>query len=164
MERMNLLIFPASILFLSSGCQSARIPITPSPTPVFFPLPEAVSLYAFEQPMVENMKTNQLTNGGSWITYTPPDWPKQLQQTGEYPVISSIVEASDGALWFATAGGVASGGVGVYRFEGKNWTHFRKGSGLPFDEITLMTVSPGGAIWFGGDGIARYEGKSWTVY
>jgi ligand-binding sensor domain-containing protein len=110
------------------------------------------------------MNTNQTTDGGTWTTYTPPDWPKYFQQFDEYPFISSIVEASDGTLWFGTHGGVAAGGVGVYRFDGKSWTHYRIENGLPFDEITSMALCPDGDIWFGFYGVARYDGKSWTTY
>jgi ligand-binding sensor domain-containing protein len=119
----------------------------------------------FKQPMVEIMKTTQTTNGGTWINYTPPDWSKQFQQTGEYPTVSSILEAPDGTLWFGTHGGENSGGVGAYHFDGKTWTHFRKENGLPYDEINSMAVSPDGVIWFGGyNGMARYDGKNWTAY
>jgi ligand-binding sensor domain-containing protein len=116
--------------------------------------------------MVENMKTNQLINGGTWTTYTPPAWPKIFQQTGAYPTVSCIVESLDGTLWFGTRGSEepGAGAQGVFRFDGKTWTHFRVENGLPFDEITSMAVSPDGVIWFGGYGVARYDGKSWTTY
>jgi len=137
----------------------------PSPTPILFPLPEAVPVEAFQPPTVENMETDQL-NGAGWTTYIPPDWPKSFQYTGEYPNITSIAEAPSGTLWFATTGGAGSGGVGVYRFDGKTWTHFRQANGLQFDEINPVVVAPDGAIWFGSEvsGVSRYDGKSWTYY
>jgi streptogramin lyase len=136
-----------------------------SPTAVLFPLPKSVPLEDFQPPTVENMETDQL-NGAGWTTYIPPDWPKSFQHTGEYPNVISITEAPGGTLWFATTGGAGSGGVGVYRYDGKTWTHFRQANGLQFDEINPAVVAPDGAIWFGSEvsGVSRYDGKSWTYY
>ena len=137
----------------------------PSPTSILFPLPKIVPVDAFQPPMVENMETDQL-NGAGWTTYIPQDWPKSFQHTGEYPNVISIAEAPGGTLWFATTGGAGSGGVGVYRYDGKTWTHFRQANGLQFDEISPVVVASDGAIWFGSEvsGVSRYDGKSWTYY
>jgi ligand-binding sensor domain-containing protein len=78
--------------------------------------------------------------------------------------IISILEDASGALWFSTTGSDASLGIGVYRFDGKNWTLFKKSNGLQANEIKSMAVAPDGAIWFGGFGVSRFDGKSWTVY
>ena len=137
----------------------------PSPTPILFPLPKTVRVEAYQPPTVENMETDQLNRAG-WTTYIPPDWPKTFQLANEYPNVNSIAEAPGGTLWFATNGGSRSGGVGVYRYDGKIWTHFRQANGLQFDEINPVVVAPDGAIWFGSEvsGVSRYDGKSWTYY
>ncbi len=140
-------------------------PLIPSPPSMIFPLPQAVPNEAFQPPMVENVETHQ-SDGGAWTTYTPPDWQKSIQQRGEVPNIISIAEAPEGTLWFATTGSEGGGGVGVYRFDGKTWTHFRQGNGLQFNEINPVVVAPDGAIWFGSEccGVSRFDGKTWTNY
>ncbi len=136
-----------------------------TPTLAIFPLPRAIPAAAFRHPMIENVEAKQL-NGEAWTSYIPQeDWQKDFQQTGEYPVISSIVEASVGTLWFATTGSGSTSGIGVYRFDGKTWTYFKMENGLPFDEITAMAVAPDGAVWFGAIGsVSRFDGKTWTAY
>lgn len=154
----------AYIPFFYSGCQPTENltilspTLAPTPTPLIFPLPRAIPISAFQHPMVEDVEAKQL-NGKGWTSYIPQGWSKQFQQTGEYPIVSSIIETVNGTLWFATRG------VGAYRFDGKTWTHFTMENGLPFDEISSMTVAPDDAIWFGAiNHASRFDGKTWTSY
>lgn len=173
------------------GCQPNQIPLPPSPTApsptdalnpipslipsptsfvfppptVVFPSPSAIPIEMFHAPLVEEMETHQLYQG-PWTTYVPQDWTKQFQRSGEFPYISSITLASDGTLWFATMGGPASVGVGVYHFDGKTWNHYTTGNGPPFEELSASALAPDGAVWFATlcCGISRFDGKSWTNY
>jgi len=65
---------------------------------------------------------------------------------------SDLVVAPDDAIWFI------NGCDGVYRFDGKVWTHFAKdkelGGIIPYE----IQVAPDGALWFfSNDGWARYK-------
>jgi len=90
---------------------------------------------------------------------------KTFQLANEYPNVNSIAEAPGGTYGLPPTA-ARSRGVGVYRYDGKIWNHFRQANGLQFDEINPVVVAPDGAIWFGSEvsGVSRYDGKSWTYY
>lgn len=177
------------------GCQPHQIPTSPSPTTpsttytlthipfpipslipsptsfvfppptVVFPPPRYVPVEMIHGPLVEQVETHRLYEG-AWTTYIPQDWTKQLQQTGEYPDISSITLATDGTVWFATSGGPVSGGVGIYHFDGKTWEHYITGNAHSYLEFSSSALAPDSAVWFATlcCGIYRFGGKSWTNY
>jgi streptogramin lyase len=65
---------------------------------------------------------------------------------------SNLIVAPDDAIWFI------NGCDGVYRFDGKDWTHFAKdkelGGIIPF----AIQIASDGALWFfSNDGWARYK-------
>lgn len=137
----------------------------PFPTPVFATFPAPRPLKSFPPPKIENLLTTRLS-GGLWTTYQPADFQNQYASLHESPYVSAVTIAPDGSFWFSTTGGPASGGVGVYRFDGNNWTHYRKENGLGFDEISSAIVAPDGALWFGSFccGAVRFDGNTWTAY
>ncbi|MGD0613325.1 MAG: two-component regulator propeller domain-containing protein [Anaerolineales bacterium] len=183
------------IVMSTMGCQPTQIPTQPSPTApsttetltpipfpipslipsptsfvfppptVVFPPPRDVPVEMFHGPLVEQVETHHLYQG-TWTTYVPQDWTKQFQHAGEFPDISSITLANDGTLWFATSGGVVSGGVGIYHFDGKTWEHYITGNVHSYVEFSSSALAPDGAIWFATlcCGIYRFGGKSWTNY
>jgi ligand-binding sensor domain-containing protein len=74
--------------------------------------------------------------------------------------IQCLLEDKAGNIWFsATAHG------GVYRYDGKNFTHF-----LPEERVkspvSYMLEDKTGNIWFGttNDGVYRYDGQSFTYF
>ena len=149
----------------NSSIPTVTLSLISSPMEIFLPLPKAVPIEEFQPPMVENMQTGQLFNG-TWTTYTAPEWVRQSPQSGVSQAITSIAEAPAGTFWFSTTGSDGSGGIGVYRFDGKTWTRFWQANGLPLDEVFPIVAAPDGAIWFGSFccGVSRYDGKSWTNY
>jgi ligand-binding sensor domain-containing protein len=78
--------------------------------------------------------------------------------------VSSIIQAEDGALWFANW---AEGGFwgGVSRYDGRSWTTFRKEDGLVSDRVGSILQDKAGVFWFGTvGGISRYDGETWTTF
>ncbi|MDW8276815.1 MAG: hypothetical protein RMJ85_02235 [Anaerolineales bacterium] len=80
---------------------------------------------------------------GAWTVFSAPEW----TQNGEAVSVTAIAAATDGALWFGTAGGPAASGTGLYRFDGTNWTRYTTQSGLPADEISSLAAAPDGSLW-----------------
>lgn len=112
------------------------------------------------------MTTSSFEDRGVWTIFVPAYWQERYAQVDDYPRIQAIVAGLDGAVWFATAGGPASPGDGVFRFDGQTWAHFSQENGLPFGEVSAMAVTPDGAVWFGsfGGGVTRFDGESWATY
>ncbi|MEK7685195.1 MAG: two-component regulator propeller domain-containing protein, partial [Verrucomicrobiota bacterium] len=73
--------------------------------------------------------------------------------------IRKILIEPDGAVWFATQGGVS-------RFGGHEFVNFTTEDGLPDNQVMNMARDSRGNIWFSTQtGIARYDGKKidkWT--
>jgi len=64
-----------------------------------------------------------------------------------------------GNLWFGTTG------EGVYRYDGKAFTHFTEKEGLRNNTVWSILEDKTGNIWFGtADGICRYDGKTFTAF
>ena len=64
-------------------------------------------------------------------------------------IVYSILQASDGAMWFGTSGGLS-------RFDGENWQTFTTNSGLLDNHIYALAQSPDGTIWAGSrQGVTR---------
>lgn len=92
--------------------------------------------------------------------------------------VSSIAISSDGTVWFGFSFmpsdfpgycGFTSNVVeeyGVYKFDGKIWTHFTSKDGLVDDKICAIAIDENGNAWFGSydKGISRFDGKTWTSY
>lgn len=107
---------------------------------------------------------NAQTNGG-WTAFSAPEW----AQNGEFVSITAIAATTDGTLWFGTAGGPASIGTGLYRFDGRAWTRYTTQNGLPADEISSLAATPDGSLWLTTFccGAARLDSKGnwqyWTA-
>ncbi len=70
--------------------------------------------------------------------------------------VHSILQSSDGYLWFATEGGVA-------RFDGYSFTVYGQESSPAFtsNDITSIAEAPKGVLWFGtSDGLVRLQGST----
>jgi PAS domain S-box-containing protein len=65
-----------------------------------------------------------------------------------------------GYLWFGTGGG------GVSRFDGKNFTTFSTVQGLASNTVWSIGEDNSGNMWFGttGGGVSRYDGNTFTNY
>ena len=73
---------------------------------------------------------------------------------------------SSGNLWIG-CGSPAHGGL--FRYDGRNWTVYGLGNGLPHPVVRDVTESADGAIWVatgfsGQGGAARYSGGKWTAF
>ncbi len=107
----------------------------------------------------------------TWTKITPP-W------TGkDFPQVSSIAVSPDGVAWFGFSlsrfdidrcGGRYSDfeEKGVYRYDGKTWTHFTTKDGLIDNKICVVTLDSSGNAWFGSfdKGVSHFDGHNWTSY
>ncbi|HMG15272.1 MAG TPA: two-component regulator propeller domain-containing protein, partial [Saprospiraceae bacterium] len=67
----------------------------------------------------------------------------------------STLEDKSGNLWFCTTG------EGVYRYNGKNFSHFTTKEGLPDNIVWCILEDKSGNIWFGtSKGACYYNGSS----
>ena len=91
--------------------------------------------------------------------------------TTEYLHIRSIMEDSKGNLWIGNnCGGSTIGGIGVLKYDGKEFIHFTKQhqlrkedtKGNSLDRVFSIGEDASGNIWFGTveSGVWRYDGNS----
>lgn len=72
--------------------------------------------------------------------------------------VSAILQCSDGAMWFGTAGGVGWS-------DGLNWRWYDATDGLADGWVRSVFQSSDGAMWFGTDnGLSRYDGETWDTF
>ena len=81
------------------------------------------------------------------------------QQGLPQDTVRTIAQTADGYLWVGTDEGLA-------RFDGYEFTTFRKGSGdLPSNSITALAATSDGALWIGTpSGLTRYRDKRFYTY
>ena len=97
-----------------------------------------------DQPVVDQDLHFAPFKKGTWKHYS------HLDGLAEDNVLASY-ESADGALWFATGGGVS-------RFDGKEFTTLTKESGLPDNRVQAIAEFPDGVMWFGTrSGLCRYD-------
>lgn len=66
-------------------------------------------------------------------------------------IVSLAVDAQ-GVVWAGTWGG------GLSRFDGKSWTQYTVGEGLPGNHVFMLHIDPKGVLWIGtNNGLARQE-------
>lgn len=85
---------------------------------------------------------------------------KTLSGSGdsEYNNVHCGLKDRNGNLWFGTTG------EGIYKYDGKLFTHYKIGKGFGFNSITSMMEDNLGRIWFGTDnGLMRFDGKNLEV-
>jgi ligand-binding sensor domain-containing protein len=71
--------------------------------------------------------------------------------------VHCILQDKHGNLWFGTTG------QGVFRYDGKSFTHFTTRGGLNGNAVSSMVEDRKGNIWFGTDaGLALYDGKTFA--
>jgi ligand-binding sensor domain-containing protein len=72
----------------------------------------------------------------------------------------SIAELPDGAIWVATAGGIA-------RFDGATWTDV-SAQGIPGRYVVSVAAAPDGTVWaatgLGSIRVWRLDGDTWTTF
>jgi ligand-binding sensor domain-containing protein len=74
-------------------------------------------------------------------------------------IVQCAYQDKAGNLWFGT-------GEGVFRYDGKTFTHFTVKDGLCHNEVGAIGEDKSGNLWFGGryGRLFRYEGKSFTDF
>ena len=92
------------------------------------------------------------------------DWAVYQQDDGlAHNVVTAVVQAKDGAMWFATRGGIS-------RYDGTTWRTFTEKQGLPANGFSGLYEAEDGTLWAtGGLGfrgqienhIARLAGDRW---
>ena len=89
--------------------------------------------------------------------YSRTTWTQQ--QGLPQDTVRAIVQTADGYLWVGTDEGLA-------RFDGYEFTTFRKGSGdLPSNSITALAATSDGALWIGTpNGLTQYRDKRFHTY
>ncbi len=75
----------------------------------------------------------------------------------QYEVLCAGVQDRAGNMWFCTTG------EGVYRYDGKLFTHFTVKDGLYSSSVFSILEDKDGDIWFGTkEALCRYDGKTFT--
>lgn len=107
-------------------------------------------------------------NGKQLITYNNES--VGLNGTTENLHIRSLMEDSKGNLWIGNNCGGGRSGIGVIKYDGKNFTQFTKQhrlrtedtKGNSLDKVFSMCEDSSGNIWFGTNesGVWRYDGQS----
>ena len=74
--------------------------------------------------------------------------------------VKSILEDSQGNLWFGTLGG------GVSMYNGETFTHFTQKEGLSNNYVLSILEDVQGNLWFGtnGGGVSMYNGETFTHF
>ena len=84
------------------------------------------------------------TGRGHWRTYDVTDGLADVN-------VQDILQDREGALWFATGGGVS-------RYDGRTWTNFTTRDGLVNNRVKAMLQDRDGVLWFGTfSGVSRYD-------
>ena len=91
-------------------------------------------------------------------------WTSFRQEDGlAHNVVTAVVQTPDGAMWFATLGGVS-------RYDGRSWKKYGVEDGLPGNVVRDLVAAPDGALWAavgrGFDrqtrqGLAYFSGEEW---
>jgi ligand-binding sensor domain-containing protein len=96
-----------------------------------------------------------------------------------HPQVSSIAVSANGTAWFGFSIGASDVGrcgehwdypdfpeQGVYRYEGKTWTHFTAKDGLVDNKICAIGLDTNGNVWFGSfdRGVSWFDGQEWKSY
>ena len=91
-------------------------------------------------------------------------WTSFRQEDGlAHNVVTAVVQTPDGAMWFATLGGVS-------RYDGRSWKKYGVEDGLPGNAVQDLVAAPDGALWaavgrgFGRQarqGLAYFFGEEW---
>ena len=91
-------------------------------------------------------------------------WTSFRQEDGlAHNVVTAVVQTPDGAMWFATLGGVS-------RYDGRSWKKFGVEDGLPGNAIQDLVAAPDGALWAAvgrgfsrqaRQGLAYFFGEEW---
>jgi ligand-binding sensor domain-containing protein/signal transduction histidine kinase len=91
---------------------------------------------------------------------TDQGWKMQTGSNGPAAaVVRAITEDGEGNLWVGTEGG------GIGKFSAGKWSWFKKGDGLPGDNVYSLYADPEGVIWAGTfSGLARFGAGKWTSY
>jgi ligand-binding sensor domain-containing protein len=80
-------------------------------------------------------------------------------EAAKYGNIHRALRDKAGILWFATTG------EGVYRYDGKTFTHFSEKDGLNSNYISAILEDKSGNIWFGTNaGLSSYDGKKFNNF
>jgi ligand-binding sensor domain-containing protein len=108
----------------------------------------------------------------AWLKTMPP-WSRKNSAS-----VASIAVAEDGTAWFGLSYGSSmfpgtcgirmdyTGELGVYRYNGQNWTQFTTNDGLIDNKICAITLDLSGNVWLGSfdKGISRFDGHNWASY
>ena len=72
----------------------------------------------------------------------------------------NVWKDKDGNLWFGI-----TGGNGVFRYDGKVFTHFTTQDGLCNNDVGSILEDKNGNIWFCTEGgVCRYDGKAFNYF
>ncbi len=92
-------------------------------------------------------------------------WTSFRQEDGlAHNVVTAVVQTPDGAMWFATMGGVS-------RYDGRSWKKYGVEEGLPGNAVQDLVAGLDGALWAAvgrgfdrraGQGLAYFSGEEWS--
>ena len=93
-------------------------------------------------------------NGTIWSKYTMANG-----LPSNYTEIQAIAVDGQNNKWFAT------GGEGVWKFDGDTWTTYTKTNGLANNIVNAVQIDDANNKWFGTDsGVSKFDGTTWTTY
>ena len=80
--------------------------------------------------------------------------------------VLDIEQDRAGNLW------IASDAAGAVKYDGQNWTIYKKENGLDYQSFWSIAEDRRGNLWFGsgfsgymlGGGVSRYDGRSWITF
>ena len=94
-------------------------------------------------------------------------WTSFRQEDGlAHNVVTAVVQTPDGAMWFATLGGVS-------RYDGRSWKKYGVEDGLPGNAVQDLVAGLDGALWAAvgrgfdrraGQGLAYFSGEEWRGF
>ncbi len=100
-------------------------------------------------------------NGKEFVAFSLPETDIENPEVRfSTKLVQTILEDRQGNLWFGTDG------VGVFKFDGENFTQISERDGLPDNNIVCILEDAQGDFWFSSrfGGVSRFDGESYHNY
>ncbi len=99
-------------------------------------------------------------DGENWTLFELPYLKKQKGDFLTEASSCSIIKDSSGNMWFATRG------YGVFKYDGKTFTHYTKKDGLADNDVYDIFEDRNGNIWFGTmfGGLCWFDGEQFVKH
>jgi len=110
--------------------------------------------------MLEDKSGNLWFGGWDGVSKYDPENKSFTYFKTERDMSPAMLQDKSGIIWFGSYGG------GVFKYDGKSFTHFTTKEGLSNNIVVSIKQDKSGALWFGtfGGGMSRYQDKSFTHF